>query len=208
MAYACEKLRGTGVHHKQLFTWALEKNADEVYYLEGDSKPDLVLPENMELWQSVYRNNPSIDINIPGRSKKTLQTVPTEQRVSEVHGGNIPLDIIFRFDGYNGPLLDVLWGPKAVNKRALPYFIRTYYKSVNGKDVEITDWGHPYVAFVHASHEGMKFGGIEMDTIHPKKRKEVEEGNYDAEQKRLQNIQQIVPVCFEHFFKLKELIPR
>jgi hypothetical protein len=51
----------------------------------------------------------------------------------------------------------------------------------------------------------MRFGGVEIDTTHPPERKRLEEGNYEAEQKRIRNFRQIVPACYEHFFMLNGL---
>jgi hypothetical protein len=203
--YIRDQARGIGFHQRDLFERAWDMGVDETYYLESDSKPDLALPKNMQLWQSVYEKDPTVDINIPGRSEKTLLTVPVEQRVSEMHGINVPMDMILRFYGYIGEMLDFAWGPKAVKRDTLSYFAATYLKLVDGKEVEITDIGHPYVAMVHAAHEGMRFGGITVDTVHPLERKKFEEGDYVAEQKRLKNVLQIVPVCFEHFCKLNAL---
>jgi len=201
--YIRDKFRGIGVHQRDLFERAWDMGGvDETYYLEGDSKPDLALPQNMALWQSVYEKNPQVDINIPGRSEKTLLTLPVEQRVSEMHGINVPMNMFLRFYRYRGEMLDFGWGPKAVKRDTLKYFAATYHKRVDGEEVELTDWAHPYVAMIHVAHEGRRFGGIRIDTVHPPERKKLEEGDYVAEQKRLRNVQQIVPVCFEHFCEL------
>ncbi len=199
-----EKFKGTGTHQKELFTWALSNGVDEAYYLEGDSKPGLVLPENMQLWQSVYRKDPTIDIVIPRRSRKSLQTFPIEQNISEIQGVNVAMNFIFSYDGYRGEHLDVAWGPKAVNLRALHYFTRTYHE-LAGKEVEITHWGHPFVALTYASHNRMRFGGIEIDTVHPPQRKQIEEGNPDAVEKRLRTAMQEIAPSLYHFIKLKLL---
>jgi len=204
--YKREDFAGVGFHQRNLFIYANDLAADEVYYLEGDSKPGLVHPDNMKVWQSVYRNDSTIDINIPCRSEKTLLTVPVEQRVSEMNGLNVPFFIILRRYGYKGKVLDFGWGPKAANRRALPYFTELYTKHIDGKLVPVTDWGHTYVAMVHAADAGLKFGGIEIDTIHPPSRKQHEEGNLAAERERYRRrIEEETTVAFEHFFHLNGL---
>jgi hypothetical protein len=169
--------------------------------MEGDSKPQLALPRNMELWQSAYSKDPTLDIVIPCRSQSSLETAPVEQRVAET-GENLVLNEILRHYGYKGEILDIGWGPRAVRKRAMPFFVQMYYRKQNGSEVEINDWGHPYVAMVEAANYGMRFGGIILEAMHPPQRTVLEEGNPEVEKKRIRTFEQIAIESLRHFHEL------
>lgn len=126
------------------------------------------------------------DLVVPGR--KDMSSYPREQEHAERLG-----NLIFYY--LTRRKLDVWFGPRAMNRRAADYFLA--YESDYGDK-----WDSIFIPLLRAIKNDLKVEGVIVNYIHPFLQTSEETGNWVFIDKRIKQLQNLIPSLHQEAQKL------
>ncbi len=178
---------GMGASRRQLFELAhsITDPGDVIFWVEPEKPnmidfiPELVLP--------IFGGFCSI--SIPVRTKKSWESYPELQQISEAVVNQV-------FEELTGLQVDIMVGPMAIERSALPDFFGCFPEKFGVMDNYVQ-----HIAVIVAWKNGHKIlsPGVPVDFIYPPEQKQQEEGPLFREiiRKRLWQLKQLIEADFK-----------
>lgn len=196
-----ETQRGMGGSRREVLQYAHDLNTPVVAWTE---------PEKEGYASQIIKTvapilNGDIDMVVPDRRIITdshfhLPTYPTSQVNEELFGDDCWREL-------TGTNLDVWSGPRTWRRDISKYFLdydgnKLSYKDKNGEDISYGDkWDSIFIPIMQAILDGRKVKGISVNYIHPIEQTRLEEGNWAYTQKRLDQLNNLVPAFTDYWNK-------
>ena len=127
-----------------------------------------------------------VDIVVPAR--KSLSSYPPEQEHAE-RIGNLAFKYLF------GRELDPWFGPRAMNQKALGYFLA--YQGEYGDK-----WDSIFIPVLRAMKDGLRVKSVEVDYVHPHEQTAEETGKIDFLLKWVEQLLNLIPALQHEAEKL------
>ena len=149
--------------------------------LEG--KANLVVPDARIMTPQGYR----------------LHGYPTSQQNEELYGDDCWREL-------TGLDLDIWRGPRTWTRNSSKHFLnydgKKNFLKVNGQKIPYGDkWDSIFIPVIQAILDGEKVIGVNVDYTHPKEQTKLEEGNFGATLKRLDQLTNLVPAFTDYWNK-------
>ena len=193
---------GMGGSRRECLQYAHNLNTPIVAWME---------PEKVDYVKEIVKTAEPIlkgkaDLVVPDRrieiksGKYILPYYPTSQENEELFGDDCWREL-------TGTDLDVWCGPRTWNRDFSDYFLQYNgknfsYTTKDGKEIPYGDkWDSIFIPVMQAILNGEKVIGVKVDYVHPKEQTELEEGNFGATLKRLDQLNNLVPAFTDYWNK-------
>lgn len=144
------------------------------------------------------------DLVVPDRriimsGRPRLPSYPTSQENEELYGNDCWREL-------TGTDLDIWCGPRTWARDSSKYFLnydgKDHFLEVNGQKISYGDkWDSIFIPVIQSILDGEKVIGVEVDYTHPKEQTKLEEGDFESTLKRLEQLNNLVPVFTDYWKK-------
>lgn len=182
-----EKIKGIGPSRRQAMTAASKLANNDGCIIWTEPEKHTLIPELYKTVEPVFRKE--ADLVIPQRI--SLASYPKEQEYAERIGN-------LTFYYLTGHELDLWFGPRVTNQRALQHFLE--YKGDYGDR-----WDSIFIPILRAVAADLKVISIEVNYTHPAEQTNEESGDISFLVKRIEQLSNLVPALKTEWQKLSIL---
>ncbi len=177
-----QTLKGIGNGRRQAFREAYKTGGGTIVWMEPEKVS--YISQILKTIKPILENR--ADLVIPKR--KSLKSYPTAQQLAE------PLGNAF-WKELTGKELDMWFGPRVWRRDISQYFLD--YKGDYGDK-----WDSTFIPVMNAIHDGKKVISVDVDYVHPKKQRDIEEHDTGFYKKRIEQLNNLFVALETHWKKL------